>query len=108
MEDRKPELSCPLTVSFVWPSRDKTARLNLGGAFSELGRGHIDMLLEYRVESRFRTEADLFGNGDDRVMLLCRISQQLLGLFHTIRVDEVEEVLTKSFVNNLRKVVDWY
>ena len=66
------------------------------------------MFLEYSVEGRFRTEADLFGNGYDRVVFLCFINQQLLGLFHTIRVDEVEEVLTKSFVNDLRKVVDWY
>ena len=59
------------------------------------------MFLEDGVERRFRAEANFLGDSYDGVVLLGRIDQQFLGLLHAIGVDEVKEVLAKSFIDDL-------
>ena len=63
------------------------------GTLPVFGRGHINLFLEHCVEGRFRVKADLLGDGDDRVMFFCRISQHLLSFLHAVRADEVNEGL---------------
>ena len=72
---------------------------------AEFGGGHIGVLFKNKIEGRFRVEAYLLGNGQDCVVFLCRSDQSFLGFFHAVSIDEVNEVLIQSFIDDSGKML---
>ena len=56
---------------------------------------------EGRIESGFRVETDLVGNGDDGQMFVLGREQQSPGLFYAIAVDEIRKILIEALIDNL-------
>ena len=73
--------------------------------FFILGGRHADVFFESCIKGRDRVEAGVETDGGDVEVLVGRIKQHFLGFFHAVIVDELKEILSQTFVDDLREVM---